>query len=460
MTTIPQQQTIKQYIADGVTDEYVVPFYTPISVINDSPALSIYVQAANATPNPTADIQIWSVDYIYTPNADPITGGTLTFLANHIPANGSIITISRNVPAELSVDFADARNFSGQNLDNALFELLLIEQQNKTYALNRNLSYIVNSYIPDANVEANTQLPVLGNLQIWQGDGTGVVAVTLEENPDVSTLRSQLEGNAALTAGATIVGYYNAVAGLSTTVESQLDSFIVGTDIGIVNALALTVTNSLSTYRKGMVIKITPANTNTSLATINFNSLGAKNIYRDASTPSQPGDLIINKPASLFYDGTRFIIENLSSIPSGTGQDFMGGTVPPGFLLCDGTAVSRTVYASLFAAISTTWGIGNGSSTFNLPDFRRRTSVGSGGSGSGELGNAVGNTGGDETVALTGAQNGPHTHNIICGGNGGTAFIAKLSSSSDELYAVNSSGSGDPHNNIQPSAIVTKIIKI
>lgn len=51
-------------------------------------------------------------------------------------------------------------------------------------------------------------------------------------------------------------------------------------------------------------------------------------------------------------------------------------SVPPGWLLCDGTAVPRLAYADLFTAIGTAFGEGDGSTTFNLPDFRGRTPVG------------------------------------------------------------------------------------
>lgn len=57
-------------------------------------------------------------------------------------------------------------------------------------------------------------------------------------------------------------------------------------------------------------------------------------------------------------------------IPSGVVEYFAGSTAPQGWFECNGQAVSRTTYASLFAAIGTTWGGGDGSSTFNVPDLR------------------------------------------------------------------------------------------
>jgi microcystin-dependent protein len=67
-----------------------------------------------------------------------------------------------------------------------------------------------------------------------------------------------------------------------------------------------------------------------------------------------------------------------AGVPTGAGIDFYGTTAPTGFLLCDGSAVSRTTYAALFAVISTRFGAGDGSTTFNLPDSRGRTTVGVG----------------------------------------------------------------------------------
>jgi len=64
--------------------------------------------------------------------------------------------------------------------------------------------------------------------------------------------------------------------------------------------------------------------------------------------------------------------------PPGTLFAFAATSPPTGYLLCDGSAVSRTTYADLFAAISTTYGVGNGTTTFNVPDLQGRTAVGVG----------------------------------------------------------------------------------
>lgn len=65
-------------------------------------------------------------------------------------------------------------------------------------------------------------------------------------------------------------------------------------------------------------------------------------------------------------------------IPPGMGADYFGSSAPTGWLFRDGSAVSRTTFSRLYAAIGNTWGAGDGSTTFNLPDDRSRVTVGAG----------------------------------------------------------------------------------
>jgi microcystin-dependent protein len=74
---------------------------------------------------------------------------------------------------------------------------------------------------------------------------------------------------------------------------------------------------------------------------------------------------------------TAFVQNN--SIPSGGLMMWPTASAPAGYLLCNGTAVSRTTYAALFAVIGTTFGVGDNSTTFNLPNYVNRVPVGAGG---------------------------------------------------------------------------------
>lgn len=138
-------------------------------------------------------------------------------------------------------------------------------------------------------------------------------------------------------------------------------------------------------------------------------------------------------------------------------EDYKGGTVPYGFFLEDGANIGRTTYARLFAKVGTTWGVGDGSTTFGLPDSRRRVAVGSGGTGTGTLGNAVGNVGGEEGhVQVLGELVG-HVHGQGASGAanlvqaGGAGIISQTNTAS--------AGGGAAMNVIQPSMVVTKMIR-
>jgi microcystin-dependent protein len=156
------------------------------------------------------------------------------------------------------------------------------------------------------------------------------------------------------------------------------------------------------------------------------------------------------------------VVEGLG-LPPGALMPFAGATAPSGFLLCDGSAVSRSDYSRLFAAIGTTFGSGNGTSTFNLPDLRGRVPVGvDGAAGRMSDNDALGQSGGQERVTLTTQQIPAHTHtyqrgkaDAPAGAGGGGAFADW----SQESAVTGSAGGGQPHENRQPYLVVNYIIK-
>lgn len=94
------------------------------------------------------------------------------------------------------------------------------------------------------------------------------------------------------------------------------------------------------------------------------------------------------------------------SEPAGIIMPFAGTVAPENYLFCDGSAVSRTTYATLFGVIGTTFGAGDGSSTFNLPDLSGRVPLGV------SQVHALGTTGGSETVTLTESELPAHVHEV------------------------------------------------
>lgn len=134
--------------------------------------------------------------------------------------------------------------------------------------------------------------------------------------------------------------------------------------------------------------------------------------------------------------------------------------VPTGWLPCDGREVSRATYAALFAAIGETWGAGDGSSTFLIPDGRGRSLIGAG-TGAGLTARTLGQVLGAETHQLTIPELPAHTHThetfgaaTYAPGGAGLNFGRGASNSNS-----GSTGGDAPHNNMQPSIVVHYLIK-
>lgn len=161
---------------------------------------------------------------------------------------------------------------------------------------------------------------------------------------------------------------------------------------------------------------------------------------------------------------------------TGTVLPFAGTTAPTDWLLCFGQAVSRTTYANLFAAIGTTYGAGDGSTTFNLPDLRGRVAAGKddmGGAAAGRLTNSgtgnpgingatLGATGGVDRHTLSVAQMPSHTHTVTGAAAttlGGSDQKATIEGSSGAPATAASQGSGQAHPNAQPTIVLNHIIK-
>ncbi len=143
---------------------------------------------------------------------------------------------------------------------------------------------------------------------------------------------------------------------------------------------------------------------------------------------------------------------------------FAGGTAPSGFLLCYGQAVSRTTYADLFDVLGTTYGAGNGTTTFNLPDLRGRTIFGKddmGGSAASRLtstggitGSTLGATGGSQVHTISEAELPVHSHTMAHTHDMSHTHSVPVSSSGTGVTSVNSSAisNSTPSYNIATSA--------
>lgn len=152
------------------------------------------------------------------------------------------------------------------------------------------------------------------------------------------------------------------------------------------------------------------------------------------------------------------------SEPTGSLKMYAGAAAPTHWLLCNGAAISRTTYAALFTAIGTTWGVGDGSTTFNVPDMRGRTPIGAG-QGGGLTNRVLAATGGVETHTLTIGEMPAHDHSdgtrSVWAAGGGKAYVGGPSVlPQDSTYEpLASEGGGAAHPNMQPFAVVNFIIK-
>lgn len=146
-------------------------------------------------------------------------------------------------------------------------------------------------------------------------------------------------------------------------------------------------------------------------------------------------------------------------------EDYGGAVAPSGYLLAFGQAISRTTYSALFAVTGTTYGAGNGTTTFNVPDLRGRVSAGQddmGGTSANRL-TGAGFTGGVDGDVL-GGVGGAESHATTAGESPSldTSTIAVDSTGggpqSNVLLSASLGNPGTAHNNVQPTIILNKII--
>ncbi len=270
-------------------------------------------------------------------------------------------------------------------------------------------------------------------------------------------------------------------------------------------------TPSVGTTGHRLVLRVTWGNTQTLRPALLSNNDGVP-LSTQVPPLTQNSGAQFDLPLARFDITTGGTIQNMideraysdarGGMPAGMVIPFAGSAAPAGWMLCNGVAVSRATYAVLFATIGTTYGAGDGSTTFNLPNLQGRVPVGLDG-GQAEF-NALGKSGGAKAHTLGTSEMPSHAHTInsagahthttdsagahahpLIGNPGGTA--AGAASHIDEVHGgdgtnrgstptagahthtaqsagahahtAQASGGGAAHNNLQPYIALNYIIK-
>lgn len=400
MSNLPQQNTRVQYTADGITDVYGFDFLVT-EAADETWTVNVYVQAPDAAPDPDVDIQEQQVAYTISGLGD-ITGGYIQFLAGYIPDNGYIVTIVGHAVNTIETEFANTTNFNAQNLDDNFQLVMRCIQQNTTQINNTTLRYAINSYLSDP--ENQTLMPVLGDNQVWIGQGDRIIAATILSSD--SLLRSQLESEVNGGDGAGLIGYFDTNNSMAQTLRTFL--------------------NNLPTYISNIVFQ-----TGQLKFTYNITPQSGWIVLQEGTIGSATSGA--TRLASATAQALYYLLWN--------------GTIDTDCPVTGGRGVSA---AADFSA----------NKPMALPAANGVAFVNKYGSSLGRIAQKIGTA----EVTLTVDEIPPHAHRpsnlqkYITDGPGGSSFVGGT-----DFQSMNTSedvGGGLPHNNIQPSNMIYVHIKL
>ena len=321
---------------------------------------------------------------------------------------------------------------------------------------------------PSTVVTAATKMGILGFVT---SDHTRTISLTYNgttRNTHVNTPLANLHNDLAGLNGGAAGEYYHSTAAEYTGTGTGV--FVRATSPTLVTPALGTPTALVGTNISGTATAFTASN-----VTTNANLTGEATSVGNAATLTNSA--VIGKVLTGYTSGAGTVADTdtilqaiqklngntaaAAGVPAGSIVGFGSATPPTGWLACNGANVSRTTYATLFAVISTTFGVGDGTTTFTLPTSARRTLVGSGGSATGTLSNTVGSSGGEETHVQSGSELAGHIHSfstVVTAATGGTRVV-RGAAGTQVGFGVDSSGSSAAANIMQPSLVINYIIK-
>jgi microcystin-dependent protein len=258
---------------------------------------------------------------------------------------------------------------------------------------------------------------------------------------------------------------------------------------GSSGAFTVTTNQTITSLYDGLVIGFQANHSITGAATLNVNSLGAKSIVAQSGTALGSGDIVNGQKVLVVYRSASNDFQIVGGRVAGSSADTLArlidvgtvmawptSTLPTGWLECDGSAISRTTYSQLFAKLGTIYGVGDGSTTFNLPDYRgqflrghangsstdpdraSRTDRGDGTTGD-SVGTKQAGATASHTHSVTGttSTDGAHTHTVAYAQptNASTGGALSVSQLTGATFTQTSSSNGSHSHTVTGTAAAT-----
>lgn len=373
-----------EYAGNGATTAFTVPFY--------------FLANADLKVYQAGTLKTITTHYTVSGAGNP-AGGTVTF--GTAPAAGQDVVIFRDPAITQATDYTPNDPFPAESHERALDRLTMIAQRLSDRA---DRAFV----LADSDVSgASTTLPAPEALGLvgWNIDATALVnydaASITGSVASVDWIVDQFSGT-----GAQINFTLRRNPGVAANCDVSIsgvtqvpgvDFTVSGTTLTFTTAPTSGTDNICVRYGSALPSGGTVGIDGVATASIQDGAVTTAKIAAGAVTGAKLNDSVVNDLTTVTVASGDYVMladvsdsnkkkKGLASdiaalvttLPAGSIIDYAGSSTPTGYLDCDGSAVSRSTYAALFSAISTTWGAGDGSTTFNLPNLNGRATIGSG----------------------------------------------------------------------------------